>query len=216
MNKAIKKIWSRIKYSNIVTFFTGTNIRYSIFYKLKCFIFRPYTTIKPRNLGHTWCDTTELIPHMLFELLERFLVGEMNLSLETYKFVNPPIVVTSTKDWKVEEIVNGKKLNPYKEMARILKWWHTEYIASWNGEHPVENKLRADFNKYGDQRNFTEQWIPKEDEKGRKYVQWENKPVDKKRFDKAHKDWMQFEEKMSKDLIENMKILVSLHEYMWT
>ena len=112
MNKAIKKIWSRIKYSNVVTFFTGGMFKhpYPIFYRIKCFIFRPYTTIKPRNLGHTWCDTTELIPHMLFELLERFLVGEMNLSLETYKFVNPPIVITSTKDWKVEETVNGNQL----------------------------------------------------------------------------------------------------------
>lgn len=217
MNKKIKKLWWKIKYSNFITFFTGGIFKhpYPIFYRIKCFIFRPYTTIKPRNLRHTWCDTTELIPHMLFELLERFLVDEMNLSLETYTYINPPIVISGKEVNSCNVIdINGKKKNAYYEMARLLKWWHTEYIAVWNNQHPIQNKLIAEFEKYGDPRNFVDQWISKEDEKGRKFVQWENKPADKKRYDKAHKAWMKFDEKMSEDLIENMKILVSLHQFM--
>lgn len=78
-------------------------------YKLKCWVWRRHTTIKPRNLDHTWCDKTELIPHILFECLSEFIENECS----------PGIV-----DWDSDR--------PHREVRRKMQelydWWNNHYI----------------------------------------------------------------------------------------
>ena len=49
----------------------------NLWYKLKCFLWHRYTTIKPRELDHTWCDRCELIVYTNFEILQQFVEEEM-------------------------------------------------------------------------------------------------------------------------------------------
>lgn len=51
-----------------------------LLYRMKCFFFKRYTTVKPRYLPHTWCDRTAVLPHMMFEILSQFLEKECGVN----------------------------------------------------------------------------------------------------------------------------------------
>ena len=69
-------IWDRItlRYYAIVPYEWRPK---EVWYNIKCFAWKRYTTVKPRTLGHTWCDKTNLIPHVLFEMLCDFVETEL-------------------------------------------------------------------------------------------------------------------------------------------
>lgn len=50
----------------------------NILYRVKCGLWHKYTTIKPRTLGHTYVDKSELIPHLIFECLCRFVENQID------------------------------------------------------------------------------------------------------------------------------------------
>lgn len=77
--------------------------------RLKCWVFKPYTTIKPRYLEHTWTDKDRLLEHMVFEILSLYIEKE-----------KPGERI----DWEFDEAHS----NAWKEMNEIYHWWHKIYI----------------------------------------------------------------------------------------
>lgn len=97
-----------------------------IWYRLKCFLWHRYTTVKPRYLQHTWCDRCEIMPHMMFEILAQFIEDECS----------PGHVL-----WYGESghkiIVNGQEKYVMDEMKDLVFWWDT----IWNGEWEEVNDI---------------------------------------------------------------------------
>jgi len=78
-----------------------------LIYKFKCFIWHRYTTVRPRYLGHTWCDVVELLPHAMFELLSRYVEEEAD-QIEWYG--------------DYPHMIDGK--NVRVEMQELYDWWN--------------------------------------------------------------------------------------------
>jgi len=102
-----------------------------VWYRLKCFVWHRYTTVKPRYLPHTWMDRCEIMPHVMFEVLCQFLEKECN---------------PGNKEWYGE---HGRKLDSGKyvmdEMKDIAEWW----TGVWNKAYPeVCDQLWKEANKH--------------------------------------------------------------------
>ena len=82
---------------------------HNIWYNIKCFLWHRYSTIKPRYLGHTWCDVTDLLPHMVFELLSKFIEGEAD-QIEWYG--------------EYPHMVDDKNVRDI--MQDLYDWWHNQ------------------------------------------------------------------------------------------
>ncbi len=80
-----------------------------VWQRVKDFCRNRYSTIKPRTLGHSWCDRSELLLHMSMEILGQFIEEECS----------PGHTL-----WYGEE---GPKLNDkyvMDEMKEIWDWWN--------------------------------------------------------------------------------------------
>ncbi|MHC4297958.1 MAG: hypothetical protein ACYS7Y_11695 [Planctomycetota bacterium] len=96
-----------------------------VWYRLKCFFWHRYSTIKPRYMGHTWANRDDLTAHAMFEILSQFIEKECT----------PEIV-----EWygeygrKVLVMVPG---GPHRlryvrdEMQDLYDWWHQVYIKDY-------------------------------------------------------------------------------------
>ena len=80
----------------------------NLWYTFKCWAWKRHTTIKPRTLDHKWCDKVELLPHMVFEILCRFVEDELGPERERVK---------QADCWEAA----------YKEMDELYEWWTKEY-----------------------------------------------------------------------------------------
>jgi len=93
-----------------------------IWYRFTCWIWRRYSTVKPRYLPHTWCDRSEILPHAMFEILSAFIEKECS----------PGHI-----DWYHEHaskvMVDGKERFVRDELQDIYDWWHEKY----NKEFPA-------------------------------------------------------------------------------
>jgi len=160
-----------------------------LWYKLKCFFIR-YTTIKPRYLKHTWCDRCELLSHMIFEIFSDFIENECS----------PGIV-----DWSDVKI--GDKFIR-DEMQELYDWWHNVYNKYYLNEY---NHIWAEIKKHmpvrdwvdfdGDMVEYKPVWKTKEDEE-----------IYKNGFNKISK----LEDKMAKELKQNLHRIIELRPYLWT
>ena len=105
-----------------------------IWYYLKCWAWHRYTTVKPRYLGHTWCDRTELMPNMMFEILCQFVEEECSPGwVEWYGEVGQKITV------------GGQEKYVMDEMRELIKWWHED----WHKIYPeVGDLLWAEAGKH--------------------------------------------------------------------
>lgn len=83
-----------------------------VWQKVKDFCWNRYSTIKPRTLGHSWCDRRELLLHMSMEILGNFIENECS----------PGHVL-----WYGEEgpTVYGEYV--MDEMKEIWDWWNITY-----------------------------------------------------------------------------------------
>lgn len=113
-----------------------------IWYRLKCFLWHRYTTVKPRYLHHTWCDRCEIMPHMMFEILAQFIEDECS----------PGYV-----QWYGEQghkiTVNGQEKYVLDEMKDLVAWWDDV----WNGEwEEVNDILWAEAHKHDPETEWTE------------------------------------------------------------
>ncbi len=112
-----------------------------IWYRFKCLAWHRHTTVKPRYLHHTWCDRCELLPHMMFEILDRFVADECS----------PGYV-----QWYGEDghkiTVNGEEKFVLDEMKDLVAWWNDV----WNGEwEEVSDILWAEARKHDPETEWT-------------------------------------------------------------
>jgi hypothetical protein len=105
-----------------------------VWYRLKCFLWHRYTTVRSRYHGHTWCDKTELMPHAMFELLSRFIEQECS-----------PGHVEWYGEWGHKITVDGEEKYVRDEMQELYDWWHTVWNVEW-GE--VDDMLWAEAHKH--------------------------------------------------------------------
>lgn len=119
--KELETIWDKIEdvYLKLIPF----NLRpKNMWYKFKCYGWKRYTTVKPRTLGHDWCDRDALLVHCIFEIVRDFLDGETPKTqeeLEWQKEHNPPFY----ESWR--------------EAREIYDWWLTHndhYVYGLNDE----------------------------------------------------------------------------------
>ena len=89
---------------------------------MACLLGDRYSTVKPRNLPHTWIDREELLIHVMFEVLSNFVEKELRPHQDI--------------DWDCSEYRSHAR----DEMEDLYRWWHEEY--SWRDEDFVS--LQAD------------------------------------------------------------------------
>jgi hypothetical protein len=176
-----------------------------LWYKLKCWAWNRYSTVKPRYLGHTWCDRRELLPHAMFEILSQFIEQECS----------PEIV-----DWKASGhmvTVNGKEHNVRDEMQDLYDWWHKIYQIEYKETNDLLWKEAEKHNSNDKFEEITDD--PEITEKYGKLYSWnhtfnteEDKEIYNKCLDAIHK----LENMQNADLEEKMHRLVKLTPYMWT
>ncbi len=169
-----------------------------IWYRLKCWVWKRYTTVKPRYLGHTWCDRTELMPHMMFEILCQFVERECS-----------PGHVEWYGEYGHKITVDGEEKYVMDEMKDLIAWWH----AVWNKEvEEVDDMLWAEaeghsptsyFEPFGDEGLF--EWKQRFTSEG-----------DEEIWKRCMKGLNNLEYIMAVALEERLHRLVKLIPYMWT
>ena len=165
-------------------------------YRLKCFVWHRYSTVRSRYLDHTWCDKTELVPHAMFELLSRFIERECS-----------PGHVEWFGEWGHKITVNGQEKYVRDEMQELYDWWHTV----WNGEvEEVNDMLWAEAHKH----NPITTWEPMEE-----YLEWkptfatdEDRNIYKRCLNAVNK----LERMMDVELEARLHRLVNIIPYLWT
>ena len=171
-------------------------------YRLKCFLWKRHTTLKPRYLGHTWCDRSHILHHMMFEILSEFIEQECGEDC---------VVDWEASDHRV--IVHGFSVNVRDEMQDLYDWWHTVYV-------PYEERVQY--------REMWDTWLSpfkpvvytrREKRDGVEF--WAYDPVwrtpgDRHRY-KGGMDFLRmFEEYIELELEDRLHRLVKVRPYMWT
>lgn len=118
-----------------------------LYYQVKCWAWQRYTTVKPRFLGHTWCDRSRLLPHMMFEILCQFVEDECSPGIVEWYGEN---------GHKLE--VNGKEKYVMDEMKDLRDWWlnqyHKRYPAMeeriWQELREIDKHKLSDFREEDD------------------------------------------------------------------
>ena len=105
-----------------------------IWYRLKCFCWHRYTTYKPRTLGHTWCDRTELLPHMIFEILARFLDKECSPGhIEWYGEHGHKVIPGVNYNAYTEEDRNHPdSVYVLDYMKELRSWFYDTYLNNYD------------------------------------------------------------------------------------
>jgi len=184
-----------------------------IWYRVVCFIWHRYTTIKPKTLKyHTWCDRSVLLPHIMFEVLSQFIEQECS----------PDHV-----DWEASNhtvLVNGKIINVRDEMQALYDWWHKVYNdlyikvdeRIWKRIEPHSAKI-----VFIPSDEEIEALYPYEKKKHKKerygemksiYPSTESEIIAKKGYRKLRL----LEQRMERELNNKMHRLVNLVPYLWT
>lgn len=87
----------------------------NVWYQLKCRFWKKYTTYKPRYLPHTWIDKDNILIHMNFEILSRFVEDEL---------------IPGPVDWDADEEHRQAKA----KMLELYEWWKENHdvLEKWN------------------------------------------------------------------------------------
>ena len=172
-----------------------------IWYRLKCFVWHRYTTVKPRYLYHTWCDRAEIMPHMMFEILAQFIEDECS-----------PGHVTWYGEDGHKITINGQEKYVLDEMKDLVAWWDTV----WNGEWEEVNEiLWAEAHKHDPTSEWTE--CSEEEESGMSY--WDpqfQETEDGELWHKCVRSVSKLERIMYKARDERLHRMIPLMRYMWT
>lgn len=163
---------------------------FDIYDYLKGRFWKKHTIIHPRHLHYTWCDKTELIPHLVFESLCQFVENE-----------------------KPFENVCWDHYNDYKKVKKIIKdnyrWWNEVYIP-WFWKGKVYNQIW----KIMPERISTFQ----KDSSG-KYFRYSPKYHSKedKQFERIlFKVLTESDERVSEELTQRCQDIISIRTYLWT
>lgn len=184
----------------------------NIWYKIIPYDYRPkhlyYKYIKNWNkrrvhskyLGkHGWCDRTELLPHLIFQVLDDFINEECS----------PEYV-----DWAASGLtvlVDGVSINVRDEMTAISEWWNNIYKK----EYPRQcNEIWNRIHECGGKSEFT----PLDKEyNGEKLFEWNMIYPSKEKeemSDKLMDELYGLEKKMDQDLLSYMHRVVNLREFL--
>lgn len=170
---------------------------WQVWYRLKCFLWHRYTTVRSRYHGHTWCDKTELVPHAMFELLSRFIEQECS-----------PGHVEWYGEWGHKITVDGEEKYVRDEMQELYDWWH----ITWNGEvEEVNDMLWAEADKHSP----VSMWAPYRDD----LVEWKpefDTDEDKAIYKCCLRACNKLERIMDAALQERLHRLVNIITYLWT
>lgn len=79
-----------------------------LWYRLKCRVWKKYTTVKPRTLGHGWCDRDGLLIHCIFEIARDFLENE-----------GPK----TEAEWAEQKEMNPAFYESWNETRELIDWW---------------------------------------------------------------------------------------------
>ena len=112
-----------------------------VWYRFKCWSWRRYSTVKPRYLSHTWCDRSELMPHMMFEILCNFIEKECSPGhIEWYGEHGHKVGDKYAMDEMLELVDWWKNVynKEYREVADML-WRECEKHPSIQDFHPIED-----------------------------------------------------------------------------
>ena len=96
-----------------------------LWYRLKCWVWHRYSTVKPRDLPHTWVDRSHLMPHMIFEILSKFIEKECGEDCFVEWYGDEPHMIE----------VDGKQVNVRDEMQDLYDWWHQDYLRNIDHIH---------------------------------------------------------------------------------
>lgn len=170
------------------------------FRSIKNWIMRPYTTIKPRYLGHGWCDHVELLPHLMFESLSIFIEKECS-----------PGCVEWHGDWAHKVVVDGQQKCVRDEMQELYDWWHNTYIPFTRGESSKEKEIQQKINELSTDL----------DSDLNAFFKALNTPKEKR--DDKHTQYFEllaalnnYEAYMNKELDERLHRLINIRHSMWT
>lgn len=178
-----------------------------VWYKLKCWAWHRYTVIKPRYLPYTWCDRVTVLPHVMFEVLSRFVEEECS----------PGHIDWEGSGHTVE--VNGVVKNVRMEMQDLYDWWHQVYQKEYD---EVEDILWAEANRHPpDDKQFIPVNAADEEvgEDDADFFRWEQNfatPEDEEVYRICVMGVNKLERLRSDDLQERMHRLVNLMPYLWT
>lgn len=82
---------------------------HNLWYKIKCKFYYKYNTVTAKTLSSTWNDRCDLLPHIMFAILDDFINKE-----------------------KPGEIINWESdkehSQAWKDMNNLLKWFHGVYL----------------------------------------------------------------------------------------
>ena len=177
-----------------------------LWYRLTCWAWKRYTTVKSRYLPHTYCDSVVLLPCTMFEILSRFI--EKECSPGHVDWVGTGHMVK----------VHGKLVNVRDEMQEIYDWWHTDYHKRRIEEHDRISQLLT-------KHRPTSHTVPYDDddkvcsEEAALYFEWdpqfkseEDRFITQTTFDSMHAMDRAYEKRLN----EMMHRLVNLTPYLWT
>ena len=158
-----------------------------LWYKLKCWVWHRYTTVKPRYLPHTWMDRDKQLVHSMFEILSEFIEKECDPGN-----------------------VNGEEKYVRDEMQELYNWWHKDYIPNiW------ESKLSDKLNEAIKYPKITS--TPCEDNKhlSKMNFVYDNDEHEEKTTQQL-KELNHLEAAYDDKLSELMHRLIEVKDYMWT
>lgn len=170
-----------------------------LWYKLKCFCWKRYSTVKPRWLSHAWCDRDRLLLYCMFEILCRFLEEEKD-NVEWYEHLG--------KDKDGKEIlgftidVNGETVNVMDEMLELRRWWIEECLPYSDGE--ADNAWFSIWEKKVKPYLPDPFWAEIKDKE------------QKKKCDEGMEEIHNFEKQIEKEITARCIRLLKVRGYMWT
>jgi hypothetical protein len=162
-----------------------------LWYKTKCFCWHRYSTVRPKGMGHTWCDRDHLLVETMFQILSDFVEKEC---------------VESIVDWYHEDAhtvkVNGVEVRAIDEMLALYNWWHLKYKKAYKEieEGWWDKAFALEANDEGDWSFETKFKNPKEKELHHFYV----------------RRTMDMEILVEEELQVMLKRLINVRRSMWT
>lgn len=211
-------LWEKIqfKYWNIVPYDLRPG---QLYYKTKCFLFKRYSTVKSRYLGHTWCDRSELLLYTSFEILSDFIENECSPGhIEWYGESGHKITV------------NGVEKYVRDEMQELYDWWQSCHkkpktsLYEKEGNETYKHLLDPTFHEYSHMlwslvhaEEIKNETIPLESNDGKVYAyEWKTHYKDEQK----HHDYVRAAahlERMHDEFVQNqLHRLVNIRHSMWT
>lgn len=173
-----------------------------IWYRLKCWVYHRYTTVKPRTLPyHTWCDRDKLLIHMNFEILSQFMEKE----LKGYRAEDWEYYYTEQPGSLIQ--FGDSKKDPYYVLDYLCRWWkfylEKEDRLSDGWANFSQKHSKCDFNPIEGTQLFS--WD----------TTWDS-PENEAISNKIFKRYMKKSVVLERDLEDNLILLIKLRKHLWT